>query len=212
MNNIEESEDCLTLIVWAPVVDGGTGSSNSTNTNNTNNQLKPVLFYIHGGALSLSSAYDPMANMSMLATYGLVVVSVNYRLGQLGFLYGGSNSSAPGNVGFYDQLLALHWVRDNIHLFGGNKNMITLMGISAGSWSVTAHILSPLSSTTTSSRALFSRAIIQSGAELFNKDRPVVNRVDGLEKARQLARKVGCNPDANDKHWLDCMRRINDLD
>ena len=68
---------------------------------------QPVMFYIHGGGLGAGSSFD--YNGTALTTYGVVVVTVNYRLGPLGWLYGG-NESAPGNVGLYDQLLALKWV------------------------------------------------------------------------------------------------------
>ncbi|XP_054166233.1 cholinesterase 1-like [Oppia nitens] len=194
VNNYKESEDCLTLVVWTSGVDTG--------AKHDDDQLKPVLFHIHGGGLSTGTAYDPIFNVSIQSTYDIVVVSINYRLGPFGFLYGGE-PSAPGNVGFYDQLLALQWVRDNIQQFGGDKNKITLMGISGGSWSISAQILSPLS------KGLFQRAIMQSGAELYNKDRPVLSTEEGLEKAKNLAKKVGCDP--YDYHWLDCMRQVSDV-
>ncbi|CAG2122436.1 unnamed protein product, partial [Medioppia subpectinata] len=102
------------------------------------------MFSIYGGALSMGSIFQDFYNSSVLATNYVVVVAVNYRVGPLGFLYGG-DQTAPGNVGFYDQLLGLKWVRENIHKFGGDKDQITIFGVSAGSWSVSAHILSPLS-------------------------------------------------------------------
>ncbi|CAG2122072.1 unnamed protein product, partial [Medioppia subpectinata] len=122
------SEDCLVLNIW------------TTNTT----ALKPVMFWIHGGALSVGSIFQTWFNGSALATKDVVIVSANYRLGTFGFLYG-EREYAPGNVGFYDQLLALKWVRENIHSFGGDRDQITIFGESAGSWSVSAHILSPLS-------------------------------------------------------------------
>ncbi|CAG2106965.1 unnamed protein product [Medioppia subpectinata] len=185
------SEDCLTLGVW----------TQTTGTDIPSDQLKPVMFYIHGGALSMGSLYQKMYNGSILPIYDVVVVSVNYRLGQLGFLYG-ANETAPGNAGFYDQLLALKWVRDNIHSFGGDRDRITIFGESAGAWSLSAHLLSPLS------KGLFKRAIIQSGTLMFNKDRPVLGTVDGLAKAKETARRVGCDP--YDYKWLDCLRAIED--
>ncbi|CAG2171427.1 unnamed protein product [Oppiella nova] len=125
------------------------------------------MFSIYGGALNIGSIFQDIYNASVLATNDVVVVSVNYRVGPLGFLYGG-DETAPGNVDFYDQLLALKWVRDNIHAFGGDRDEITIFGESAGSWSVSAHILSPLS------KGLFKRAIMESGALMFNKDRPAL--------------------------------------
>ncbi|CAG2176929.1 unnamed protein product [Oppiella nova] len=184
-------EDCLTLIVWTPSehpLDKPTGA------------LKPVMFSIHGGAFSIGSIYSSVFNASVLSTYGTVVVSVGYRLGRLGFLYGGDDS-APGNVGLYDQQLALKWVRDNIHAFGGDRDQMTVFGESAGSWSISAHILSPLS------RGLFKRAIMQSGALMFNKHRSLVTTAEALSKAKQFARQLNCS----DPHkWLDCLRDIKD--
>lgn len=91
------SEDCLLLNVWTPS-DRPIGG-----------QLLPVMFWIHGGALTVGSSYEPHNNGTALAANGVVVVTVNYRLGVFGFLYGGRDD-APGNVGLFDQLLALKWV------------------------------------------------------------------------------------------------------
>ena len=91
------SEDCLVLNIWTPNVQN----------NNRSKTLKPIMFWIHGGALAMGSI--ELYNGSGLATNDVVVVAVNYRLGWFGFLYG-DRENAPGNVGFYDQLLALKWV------------------------------------------------------------------------------------------------------
>ncbi|CAG2181086.1 unnamed protein product, partial [Oppiella nova] len=151
----------------------------------------------------MGSIFHKLINGSVLATNDVVIVSVNYRLGQLGFLYGG-DQAAPGNLGFYDQLLGLKWVRDNIHEFGGDKDQITIFGVSAGGWSVSAHLLSPLS------KGLFKRSIIQSGAQMYHKDRPVLGTVEALSKAKETARKLGCDP--YDYKWLDCLRAIENPD
>ena len=90
------SEDCLFVNVWTPV----TGNIST---------LKPVMFWIYGGALKSGSIFLPLYNGTALATYDVVIVSVNYRLGPFGFLYGGEGD-APGDVGFQDQLTALRWV------------------------------------------------------------------------------------------------------
>ncbi|CAG2176310.1 unnamed protein product, partial [Oppiella nova] len=186
------SEDCLALNIWTPFVN---------NNKQTKQELKPVMFYIYGGALSVGSSFQDTLNGGVLATNDVVIVSVNYRLGPLGFLYGGDHTS-PGNLGFYDQLLALKWVRENIHLFGGNKDEITIIGCSAGSWSVSAHVLSPLS------KGLFKRAIMESGSVLYNKDRPALSTVEGLQRAKNLAKSLNC--DEYDYKWLDCLRAIDD--
>ncbi|XP_054165683.1 cholinesterase 1-like [Oppia nitens] len=188
---VDESEDCLVLNIW---------TANRINYQ-SNGHLQAVMFWIHGGALSLGSIFDHLYNGSLLATHDVLVVSTNYRLGQFGFLYGGTES-APGNVGFYDQLLALKWVHENIHLFGGDRDQITIFGESAGSWSVSAHILSPLS------KGLFKRAILGSGALVFNKDRPILDASNGIEKSRQTANKLNCSEKYGD-NWLDCLRDVD---
>ncbi|CAG2117207.1 unnamed protein product, partial [Medioppia subpectinata] len=151
--NITLSEDCLVLNIWTP---------NAGNNNTNKSQLKPIMFHIHGGGLASGSIFLGL-DSNVLATRGVVYASAAYRLGQLGFLYG-DREDAPGNVGFYDQLLALKWVRENAEQFGGDRDQITILGESAGSWSVSAHILSPLS------KGLFKRAIMESGAHMYNKD------------------------------------------
>ena len=91
-------------------------------------------------------------------------------------------------------------MRENIHLFGGDKNQITIFGNSAGGWSVSAHILSPLS------KGLFKRAIMQSGAYYFNKDRPMLNTTEALTMAKSKAKDKGC---ADDSQWLECLRKVD---
>ena len=98
IRSLTESEDCLFLNIWSPQSSG------------QSSKLKPVMFWIHGGGLVLGSIFDPKHNGSVLATKDIVFVSTNYRLGPFGFLYG-DHPSAPGNVAFYDQILALKWVR-----------------------------------------------------------------------------------------------------
>ena len=95
MNKFNMSEDCLFLNVWAPH-----GSSGN----------KPVMYYIHGGALQIGTIFEELNNVLPLATFDVVVVAVNYRVGPMGFLYDGTEE-APGNVGLYDQLLGLKWVK-----------------------------------------------------------------------------------------------------
>ncbi|CAG2182329.1 unnamed protein product, partial [Oppiella nova] len=123
--NVTLSEDCLVLNIWTPNVENSTRSEALP--------LKPVMFYIHGGGLLWGSIFNPIYNGSVLATHNVLLVSTNYRLGSFGFLYG-EEVSAPGNVGLFDQLLALKWVRENVHLFGGDRDQITIFGQSAGSW------------------------------------------------------------------------------
>jgi len=99
VGNITQSEDCLVLNIWTP----------HTRKPLTGQPLKPVMFWIHGGGLFIGSIFQSQYNASALAAHDVVAVSANYRLGPFGFLYGGDRS-APGNVAFYDQILALEWV------------------------------------------------------------------------------------------------------
>jgi para-nitrobenzyl esterase len=140
------SEDCLTLNVWAP----------------TGAHRLPVMVWIHGGALVGGSSSEPMYDGVKIAQQGIVVVSINYRLGLLGYLaHPALSAESPqrlsGNYGLLDQIAALRGVRDNIAAFGGDSRQVTIAGESAGGLSVIALLASPLA------RGLFARAIVQSG-------------------------------------------------
>ncbi|CAG2106736.1 unnamed protein product, partial [Medioppia subpectinata] len=191
VGNLTLSEDCLVLNVWTPHV---------AKKSVPKAPLKPVMFWIHGGALILGSSFQKLYNGTALATNDVVVVSINYRLANFGFLYG-DREDAPGNVGFYDQLLALKWVRENIHMFGGDRDEITIFGESAGSWSVSVQLLSPLS------KGLFKRAIMESGAHMFNKDRDIKTAPEALNEAKQLAVDFNCSKTSVE--WLECLRQLN---
>ncbi|MET0900227.1 MAG: carboxylesterase family protein [Mycobacterium sp.] len=136
------SEDCLTLNVWAPTAAAGL----------------PVMVWIHGGAFLTGSA--ELYNAQWLATQGrMIVVTVNYRLGSLGFLAHPSFGPPDrlGNYGLADQQAALRWVRDNIEGFGGDPAKVTVAGESAGAMSVCDHLVAP------ESAGLFRAAIVMSG-------------------------------------------------
>ncbi|MEG3152277.1 carboxylesterase family protein [Sphingomonas sp. ZT3P38] len=140
------SEDCLTLNVWAP----------------TGARKLPVMVWIHGGALAGGSSSEPLYDGAKLARQGIVLVSINYRLGLLGYLaHPGLSAESPqrlsGNYGLLDQIEALRWVRDNIAAFGGDPGRVTIAGESAGGLSAIALLASPVA------RGLFARAIVQSG-------------------------------------------------
>ncbi|XP_054154812.1 carboxylesterase 5A-like [Oppia nitens] len=199
------SEDCLYLNIYTPLVRTGMGVLNTGG-------LLPVMVWLHGGWLSMGSAiaYDG----SSLATEQVVVVTVGYRLGVLGFFYAGdddhqsASSAAPGNQGFYDQLLAIQWIRQNIHVFGGDSQLMTIFGESAGSWSVSAHIVSPLSG-----GGLFRRAIMQSGALMWNRGLPVLTKSEALAKTMTIGRSLNCTPDttnsADNYRLLNCLRNVS---
>ncbi len=142
------SEDCLYLNVW-------TSSS-------SNDASMPVMVWIHGGAFIMGSGSETIYNGDRLAQDGVVVVTVNYRLGLMGFfahpaLSAESETGVSGNQGLYDQIAALQWVQDNIAAFGGDPNNVTIFGESAGSISVCYLVATPLSG------GLFQKAIGQSG-------------------------------------------------
>lgn len=139
------SEDCLTLNVWAP--------ADARNA--------PVLVWIYGGALWAGASREPLYDGTRLAERGLVVVTINYRLGVLGWLaHPGLSAESPlkisGNYGLLDQIAALRWVKRNIAAFGGNPANVTIAGESAGGLSVMYLMASP------EARGLFARVIAQS--------------------------------------------------
>lgn len=140
------SEDCLTLDVTAP--------ADARNA--------PVMVWIHGGTLIWGTAHSPMYDGQAFARRGVILVSINYRLGVLGYLAhpelsAESPDNVSGNYGLMDQIAALRWVRDNIASFGGDANNVTIFGESAGALSVEYLLASP------PARGLFDRAIVQSG-------------------------------------------------
>ena len=142
---IPMSEDCLSLNIWVPA-----------HAHNA-----PVLFWIYGGALWGGSNADPIYNGAQMAKRGVVVVTINYRLGVLGWLaHPELSAESPlnisGNYGLLDQIQALHWVKDNIAAFGGNSANVTIAGESAGGLSVMYLMASP------EARGLFAKAIAQS--------------------------------------------------
>ncbi|HYA22955.1 MAG TPA: carboxylesterase family protein [Terriglobales bacterium] len=141
------SEDCLTLNVWTPAAD---------------TKARPVMVFIHGGALVGGSARNTWYDGTTLVKRGdVVVVTIQYRLGVLGFLelakFGGNDFAESGNAGYLDQVAALEWVQKNIGNFGGDPKNVTIFGESAGGASVYAHMGNPRSA------GLFHKAIIESG-------------------------------------------------
>ena len=147
-SQLEQSEDCLSLNVWTPGIDG---------------KRRPVMVWIHGGGwINGSSADESYEGWPTSKRGDVVVVSMNYRLGALGFLYlgrvGGPQYAESGNLGILDQEAALKWVRDNVAAFGGDPGNVTTFGESAGSMSVCTLM------SMQSARGLFHRAIGESGA------------------------------------------------
>ncbi len=166
------SEDCLYLNVWTPDPE-------------TSRPL-PVMVWLHGGGFTLGSGGLPLYSGHALAARGAVVVTINYRLGHLGFFAHPAldeeytEGGVVNNFALLDQIAALQWVQRNIAAFGGNRSNVTLFGESAGARSVLSLFCSPLAS------GLFHKGIAQSAYAL-----PDVTREDALKKGVAVARRLG---------------------
>ncbi|XP_078611897.1 cholinesterase 1-like isoform X2 [Branchiostoma floridae x Branchiostoma japonicum] len=180
-SNTPTSEDCLYLNIYRPTA-VSTGAA--------------VMVWIHGGAF-ISGAGALYYGGILTATEGVIVVTVNYRLSVLGFLYTGTND-APGNMGLTDQLLALQWVQDNIPSFGGDSSKVTIFGESAGAASVGHHLLSP------ESRNVFSRAILESGTALLPGQSDTMSGAS--DKAMAFSESLGCPTEQDTPTLLTCLR------
>ena len=125
-------------------------------------RMLPVMFWIHGGGFTLGSASQPIYDGGALCERGdVVVVTINYRLGALGYAYLGAHGDwASANCGQLDQIAALRWVQANIEAFGGDPGNVTIFGESAGSMAVCTLLSMP------AAEGLFHRAVAQSGASL----------------------------------------------
>ena len=146
------SEDCLYLNIWT--------------TAKTTADALPVLIYFNGGGLMAGSGSEPRYDGSSIAKEGVIGVTANYREGVFGFfahpeLTAASDYKGSGNYGFLDQVAAIKWVKENIAAFGGNPDRITIVGESAGSFSVSLLMCSPLS------KNLIAGAMLSSGAEVL---------------------------------------------
>jgi para-nitrobenzyl esterase len=165
-----QSEDCLVLNVFTPAADEA---------------ARPVMVWFHGGAWTMGSGAGPLYDGSRLAIRGdVVVVTVNHRLGYLGFLHlaelGGSEYADSGNVGALDMRASLEWVRDNVAAFGGDPGNVTIFGESGGGWKICTLLGMP------SASGLFHRAVVQSG--------PLLRAVDpaaATAMAKEMMTKVG---------------------
>ncbi len=164
------SEDCLYLNIWMP--------------ENYPATKLPVMVWIHGGGFVAGSSSEPRQDAGNLCKRGVLVVSLNYRLGIFGFfslpgLTQESGHNASGNYGLLDQVAALQWVKNNIAAFGGDPDNVTIFGESAGSSSVSGLIASPLA------KGLFNRAIGESGA--FFRTTPMRSRVQAEKECSAFA-------------------------
>src|ERR1700722_19231247 len=166
------SEDCLSLNVWTPA-------------KNPKANL-PVMVWIHGGGFMAGASSEPRQDGGVLARQGVVVVSMNYRLGIFGFLAlpdlaAESDKKAAGNYGLLDQVAALEWVKRNIAAFGGDPDNVTIFGESAGSFSVSALMASPVA------KGLFQRAIGESGGAFASQGLPFHTLEESSEAGAKFA-------------------------
>ncbi|XP_033637444.1 acetylcholinesterase-like [Asterias rubens] len=186
--NVRLEEDCLNLNVWVPYP----RPINSS-----------VLLWIFGGSFITGvDSLDVYDGKTLAAEEGIIVVSMNYRLGPLGFL-AMDDSSAPGNMGLRDQALSMQWVQDNIHVFGGNPKEVTLFGESAGAASIGLHMVSP------ESMHLFKRAALESASATVPWGYDTME--EGMERGMLLADALQCTEDTNGvtlstSQVIDCLR------
>jgi para-nitrobenzyl esterase len=169
-----KSEDCLYLNIWTPVKSA--------------KEKLPVLVWIYGGGFSFGSTAEPVSNGEKLAKKGVVLVSISYRVGQLGFLAHPELSAenpyhVSGNYGLLDQIAGLQWIQKNIAAFGGDPDKVTIFGESAGGISVSMLCASPLA------KGLFNGAISQSGGS-FGPPRPTTYPGENL-KLLKMAENEG---------------------
>lgn len=177
-----ESEDCLYLNIWTSAPEPGA--------------KMPVMLWIHGGGFSIGSGALPIFDGEALARRGVVLVTINYRLGGLGFLAHPdltreSSTGSSGNWGLLDQIAALGWVRDNIEAFGGDPRCVTIFGQSVGSTSINCLMTSP------PARGLFHRAIGESGGSMAPLGQPGGGSMLTLAAAEEIgtraAAALGCH-------------------
>ena len=166
------SEDCLALNIWTAAASA--------------NERRPVMMWIHGGALTRGFGSTPTYDGEALAARGVVVVTINYRLNVFGFLAhpgltAESDVHSSGNYGILDQIAALDWIRNNIAAFGGDPKRVTIFGESAGSWSVNCLMATPLA------RGKFQRAIGESGGSF----QPMQSLHDAEQEGVRLASRAG---------------------
>ncbi|XP_046806067.1 juvenile hormone esterase isoform X2 [Lucilia cuprina] len=184
LDTFKGNEDCLFINVFTAKLPKG-----------EYNPQFPVMVWLHGGGYSFGSGNTFLYGPDYLVAENVVLVTLNYRLGPLGFLTAGPD--APGNQGLKDQILALKWVRDNIAAFGGDPNQVTVFGESAGASSVQMLLLSPLA------KGLFQRAISESGSAL----NPWSMGENSVARAARLAANLGYVGANNTEDILEFLRR-----
>jgi para-nitrobenzyl esterase len=189
-----QNEDCLYLNIWTPGLEG---------------QNRPVMVWIHGGVFTMGSgSQDVFDGARLAASEGLVLVTLNYRLGLLGFLnltsLTGGYIPACGNEGLQDQIAALQWLKENIAAFGGDPENITLFGESAGGASIECLLTMP------AARGLFHQAIMQSNIHQF------IALPEAVETSLRIIQELGLQPSKTNawlnlpvEHILSVQNRLN---
>lgn len=183
---VDMSENCLYIDVWVPEV--------------TNRARLATMVWIHGDKFGVQmKKFEPFDGRYLAYEYGVIVVSVSYRVGVLGYLYTG-NGSISGNMGIHDKILAIRWLHQNVENFGGDRYKLTLFGEGKGAAHVSLLLLSPFTN------AYINNAILQSGSVsspfFFQK------KSDALRHAKRLANNVGCTNDSPSK-MVDCLTEID---
>lgn len=205
--NTNISEDCLYLNIWVPQA---VRLRHQNGKPHLNHSSVPVLIWIYGGGYMSGTATLDIYDADIIAaTSDVIVASMQYRIGAFGFLYlkkyfTQNNDDAPGNMGLWDQALAIRWIKENIHAFGGNPDLITLFGESAGGGSVSIHLLSPVT------KGLAKRGILQSGTA--NAPWSYMSGERALQIARTLIQDCNCNAsllETNPNEVMNCMRAVD---
>jgi len=173
----QSESDCLTLNIWTQRLEG---------------EKRPVMFWIHGGGFLMGNGASNDGSRLVLRG-DVVVVSINYRLGYLGFFFMPDMSDTTANAGLLDMVAALKWVKENISRFGGDSNNVTIFGESAGGNAVTSILAMP------SAKGLFHRAISQSGAP----NKFSYNTVLALEVYENLIQRLGV-----EKGDIETLRKL----
>ncbi|XP_072248804.1 cholinesterase-like [Leuresthes tenuis] len=188
--NTHLSEDCLYLNVWSPVFNKTQPSPHA-----------PVLVWIYGGGfVEGTSSLDIYRGHFLSKSEGVVVVSMNYRVGAFGFLSLPDNKNIRGNAGLLDQRLALKWVANNIAAFGGDPTKVTIFGESAGAGSVGFHLLSP------GSNNLFHRAVMQSGSP--NAPWGTISLSEAWDRSVRLGKLLDC-PASHPDQLEACLQQAD---
>ncbi|XP_056638295.1 juvenile hormone esterase-like [Diorhabda sublineata] len=182
------SEDCLILNVYSTKL-----------PNSKNNPKRPVIVHIHPGGFYSSTSVSFWAGPQYFMDQDIVLVTFNYRIGSLGFISTG-DEVAPGNNGLKDQVVVLKWVQQNIASFGGDPDSVTILGYSAGAWSVTLHMVSPMS------EGLFHKGVSMSGTVFGAWPIPDHGQ---LELAKKQARFVGCPENTTSADIIKCLKTVS---